>query len=245
VHHEFGYFYGFHRRAHFSQDVSVIGKRLRYLRAADDEQRPGMYQHFQDFAVESFNDPVALARIIAQEIGADFVEPDDPGSLLMPAHKSTDSPPHELAGIRLGSTTTSGNPNTSTGTAELDIRSPVTLYDVQVAGWHPRVEVMAGQPEPQVPGEGKGRVRLSLRWQEDEGPPDTLVDSAGRGFQFARPQDPGEDWYPFYITFDAGRHGIWALVTYFKVTTHSKGWPDFTRFPRPAPCGWVPGQKSP
>jgi len=78
VHHEFGYFFGYHRSANASIEVRSIGKRLRYLLERDNDRRPGMYQHFQDFPLDDFDDPVRVARIIANEIGRDFTEPKDP-----------------------------------------------------------------------------------------------------------------------------------------------------------------------
>lgn len=78
VHHEFGYFFGFNREKNPDLEASVVAKSLRYLLKSDDNRRPGMYQHIQDFPVENFEDPVLLARTIADEIGRQFTEPVEP-----------------------------------------------------------------------------------------------------------------------------------------------------------------------
>lgn len=67
VHHEFGYFFGFHRRRIASPDIQLVGNRLRYIVRRGEMRRPGMYQHFQDFPVDDINDPEAIAKIILTE----------------------------------------------------------------------------------------------------------------------------------------------------------------------------------
>jgi hypothetical protein len=204
-----------------------------------------MYAHFQATPVTSFDDPVALARVIANSLGRDFSEPKDPAALLLQQQKVTESPPDVFDSFSLTSVGTSGDAARSTGTVEISFNTPITLFEVSAAGWHPQVKVTVSSPELQVPGDSKGRVKLTLSWLQSEGPPETVIDSVGRRFRFERPRDPGDEWYPMYITFEADRYGIWGLVTYFKVTTHQKGFPEFSKIRGSAPFGWVRGQKSP
>ena len=64
AHQEFGYFCGYKR----ALDPESADQRLHYFEVEGNKQRPGMYAHFQATPVSSFEDPVALARIIAQSL---------------------------------------------------------------------------------------------------------------------------------------------------------------------------------
>lgn len=72
-HQEFGYFYGYKR----SLDLNDADQRLHYFEVEGNSLRPGMYAHFQATPVPSFDDPIALARIIAESLGKTLNEPKD------------------------------------------------------------------------------------------------------------------------------------------------------------------------
>ena len=101
VHHEFGYFYGYHRQKDGSLDARNVGRLLRYIFQDTDGRRPGMYQHFQGFPVTDFSDPVEIARIIANDIGREFTEPKNPESLKLYQNELSVSPPDSLDEMRI------------------------------------------------------------------------------------------------------------------------------------------------
>lgn len=68
VHHELGYFYG------FNKSVDPDGHRSRYL-FEEGNPRPGLYAELQGTEIENIGDPVAVASIIAENLGKEFEVP--------------------------------------------------------------------------------------------------------------------------------------------------------------------------
>jgi hypothetical protein len=238
-HQEFGYFYG-HKRALGLYDAD---QRLHYFEIQGNSSRPGLYFHFQATPVLSFDDPVLLARVIARSLSRDFNEPKNPTAWLLQQPTITELVPVIFDEFSVTSVSASGDAISSTGTAELTINTPITLFDVCAAGWHPQVKTTSS-PKLQIPKNHKGVVKINLHWLQNESHPETIIDSKGRQFRFERPRDPGDEWYPLYLTFENDQYGIWGLVTYFNVRRHQKGFPEFSKISASAPFGWVRGQKS-
>jgi hypothetical protein len=238
-HQEFGYFYG-HKSALGLDDAD---QRLHYFEVQSNFSRPGLYGHFQATPVPSFDDPVSLARVIAGSLSRDFNEPKDPSAWLLQGPTVKEPVPEIFDKFSLLSVSASGDATSLMGMAVLAVYTPITLFEVCIVGWHPQVKITSS-PEHQVPRDNQGRIKLNLEWLQNEGPPETIIDSMNRQFRLERPRDPGDEWHPLYITFETDRHGIWGLVTYFKVRPHQKGFPEFSRISASAPLGWVRGQKS-
>jgi len=238
-HQEFGYFYG-HKRALGLDDAD---QRLHYFEIQGNSSRPGLYAHFQATPVLSFSDPILLARVIARSLGRDFNEPENPTDWLIQRSAITEPVPVIFDEFSVTSVSTSGDTIGLIGIAELTIKTPITLSNVCATGWHPQVKIFS-PPKLQIHQNGKGVIRINLHWLQNESPPETITDSAGRQFRLDRPHDPGDEWYPLYLTFESDRFGIWGLVTYFNVRRHQKGFPEFSKISALAPFGWVPGQKS-
>ncbi len=91
AHQEFGYFYGYNH----GKGIDPKGHKCRFLYTRDTELR-GLYVWIQGTQIESFEDPVLVARTIADGVGRDFKVPDDwaketsPQPLLtLPGHPAT------------------------------------------------------------------------------------------------------------------------------------------------------------
>ena len=243
VHHEFGYFFGYHRGNEPSKDVRVMGKRLRYLVRGEDRRRPGMYQHFQDFPIENFDDPVGIARIIAKEIGREFAEPENPIEFRMSSSGWTGLGPDGLESLEIISPGASAAPDYSYGIRTIDVLSPRPIFNISAVTWHPLVNVWPLRPLSQVGSKKKETLSLRVEWAKGTSPPPELQDSFQRRFARSRPRDPGLPWEPLYITFETQSGQTWAAVAYMRVEKQAHGHPETHLLPGPNPYGWVKGHK--
>ena len=244
VHHEFGYFFGYHRQKNPSADVRVVGKRLRYLLKRGDRRRPGMYQHFQDLPIDDLDDPVSIARIIAKEIGREFKEPQNPDALRVAASARTALPPDGLDNMQIVRGGSGAAPDYSYGTCSVDVTCPKAIFNVSAVGWHNQVCVWPLNPLPQVGAAHKGQLALRVEWAKGENPPQELQDSYKRRFPFQRPRDPGPQWAPLYVTFETQSGEVCAAVAYMQVERQQHGHPETSLLYGPNPFGWVRGQKT-
>jgi hypothetical protein len=241
VHHEFGYFFGYHRRENPSMDTHLIARRLRYLRRQDDERRPGMYQHFQDFPIDDFEDPVLVARTIAKEIGSEFKEPDNPKEFRLGASAWSALPPEGLDELEIVGTSSSAAPDYSYGIRAIDVSSPRPIFNVSAIAWHPQVHVWPLRDLPQVGAGRREQLLLRVEWANGENPTEEIQDSYERRFPLQRPRDPGPPWEPIYVTFETRSDQVWGGVTYMKVDKQQHGHPETQLLPGPNPYGWVRG----
>ncbi len=243
VHHEFGYFFGYHRNNNPSVDIRDIGKRLRYMLRLGNDQRPGMYQHFQDYRVD-LDDPVSIARIIATDIGNEFKEPPNPKELRIAGSSSVLVPPNGIEAMEVIGTGSQAGPNYSYGIRTLRLVSPQTIFKVSAAAWHPQVDVSLMKDLPQIGPNRQGEPSLKVEWASSTEPPGELQDSYGRKFAFQRPRDPGPPWQPLYVTFETLSEEAWAAVAYMRVERQQHGHPETHMLHGPSPYGWVRGQRS-
>lgn len=158
AHQEFGYFYGFKR----AMDSDNADQRLHYFEVEGNRRRPGMYSHFQGTSVQSLDDAVVLARVIAGSLGREFNEPEDPSAWIVPA-----------SGVAEGIETT---PFVEGGTALLRVTNlgPATLRcQIQMEGM---------VPPPSKPE----RLPYSLRWRGHTDPVFELLPGASGVLEIAR-----------------------------------------------------------
>lgn len=244
VHHEFGYFYGYHRRKHAESDVRIVGRRLKYFVSKSDPRHPGMYQHFQAFPVDDFGDPVALARVIAEEIGREFVEPDDPTSfVVMTSTERPTTAPDGFDEFEVVGTSSSAAPDYSYGLRSIAVYSPKTIFQVSAVISDPRVIVTPLRQLAQIGGERRVEISLKVEWSDSQRRGGDLIDSYERAFRLHRPRDPGPEWSPLYVTFETSSGESWAAVTYMRVQRHAHGHPETDLDPGPNPFGWVRAER--
>ncbi|MBI4311668.1 MAG: toll/interleukin-1 receptor domain-containing protein [Chloroflexi bacterium] len=244
VHHEFGYFFGFHGQEKPPQDVRLIARKLRYLLKRGDRRRPGMYQHFQDFPIDDFDDPVSIARIIANEIGREFTEPQNPEEFKLASLDWTVLPPEGLNEMQLVRSGSSAAPDYSYGIATIDVSSPRPIFNVSAVTWHPQVHVWPLRTLPQVGAGRRQQLLLRVEWAKREQPPRELQDSYERQFSLRRPHDPGPPWSPLYVTFEVESAQVWAAVAYMQIECQAHGHPETQLLYGPNPYGWVRGRKA-
>jgi len=243
VHHEFGYFFGYHRQKEPSSEVRLIAKRLRYLVNKGDGRRPGMYQHFQDFPVDEFDDPVAIAKAIATEIGRPFTEPANPEQYGLSNAGWVTVPPEGLNDMKIVRASASAASDYSYGIITIDISTPKTIFNVSAVTWHPQVAVSPLKPLYQVGSGQKGQLSLRVQWVPGKQAPKELDDSLKRRYSLLRPRDPGTPWGPLYVTFETESGQLWAAVVYMRVERQQHGHPEAGLLYGPAPSGWVKGRK--
>ena len=241
VHHEFGYFFGWHREKNALSDARVIGRRLRYFVEDGNRRRPGMYQHFQDFPIDGFDDPVVIGRVIASEIGRVLEEPENPDEYRIGGSGGAATPPDGLATLQIVRTSSSAPPDYSYGIFTIAVLSPVAIFTVGAVAWHDQVYVSPLKPLPQVGAGRKEQLSLRADWAKDTEPPQELQDTQKRRYVMQRPRGPGPPWAPLYITFETESGEAWAAVAYMRVETHQKGFPEVQLLHGPNPFGWVKG----
>jgi len=238
AHHEFGYFYGFKH----GKGVDPRGDSCRFL-YSDPSYLRGLYGHIQGTQVTSFEDPVVLARIIAQSLGKAFKEPENPEELKRTSSGWAVIPPEGLDEMEVTGRGNEAASDYSYGIFYVEVLSPKSIFNVSAVTWHPQVHVSPLKQVPQI-GTGQGQL-LSLRvvWGKGTEPPQEMQDSYQRRFQLYRPRDPGPPWAPFYITFETQSGQPWAAVAYMRVERQQHGHPETQLLPGPNPYGWVRGRK--
>lgn len=239
VHHEFGYFFGYHRQKNSSLGIRVVARRLRYLLKSGDGRRPGMYQHFQDFPIDDFDDPVSIARIIAKEIGKTLKEPQNSEGLRLTASGWTAIPPEGLDDMQIVRGSSSAAPDYSYGIVTIHVYAPKPIFNVSAVTWHPQVYVSPLKQVPQIGSRQKQQLSLRVVWANGGEPPEELQDSCQRRFPLQRPRDPGPPWAPLYITFETQSGQPWAAVAYMHVERQQHGHPETQLLYGPNPFGWV------
>lgn len=241
VHHEFGYFFGYHRHKDSASDIRAVGRRLRYF-LQKGEGRPGMYQHLQDFPVDDFYDPISIARVMAIEIGRTFQEPENPEELQIGAFSWTGTPPEGLDDMRIVRSGSGAANDYSYGILDIDVQSPKPIFKVGAVAWHPEVSVSPLGQVPQIGSGQKQRLSLKVVWATEMEQPQELKDSYERRFPLHRPRDPGSPWAPLYITLETQSGRPWAAVAYMDVEKQAHGHPETQLLYGPNPFGWVKGR---
>ena len=241
MHHEFGYYFGYHRSRNFSAQPRIVGKRLRYFLDREEVQHPGMYQHFQGFPVDGFDDPVTIARVVAEEIGKAFKEPKNPEELRIGQSRWTAIPPEGFEELAIKRTSSSAAPDYAYGIVTIDVSAPKPIFNVSVAVWHPQVSVSLLNQVTQIGGGQKQQLSLRVDWAEGAEPKQEVQDSHDRRFPLHRPRDPGSPWAPLYVTFETQSEQYWAAVTYMRVERQQHGHPETQLLAGPNPYGWVRG----
>ncbi len=94
-----------------------------------------MYEQFQATPVQCFDDPVVLARIIADDLGADFKEPDDPGSWLVATQLDVLQAPRGLDSVRFDSPSGSRKSPQTGSKFEFNVSTGATIAYQVIEGW--------------------------------------------------------------------------------------------------------------
>ncbi len=237
THHEFGYFYGYRH----GKGEDAGGHKCRFL-FTEGTQLRGLYGEIQGVRIDSFDDPVSIARVIAKEIGRGFKEPPNREELRDAASGRATTPPEGLDEMQVVGTSSSAAPDYSYGICTIDITSPKAIFNVSAVTWHPEVAVWPLKTLPQVGAGQKQQLSLRVEWAKRENVPKELQDSFKRRFPLRRPRDPGPPWAPLYLTFETQSGQIWAAVAYMQVERQIHGHPETRLLYGPNSYGWVRGR---
>lgn len=124
----------------------------------------------------------------------------------------------------------------------LTVHSPQTIHAVSIAAWHPKVRVQLWKPIAQIRGGTKETLEARVVWENSEVQPSVIADSLDRMFSLAFPNRFGAEYWPVYVTFKAEDEKAWASINYFRVTPHSRGFPEVSWTGDHAPFGWIQGR---
>lgn len=234
MHHELGYFYGYHGKGGDQQ-----GDNCRYLYTKGTD-RPGLYGRFQGVRIESFEDPVLIAETIAREMGREFILHTDwivEVGAQRPAHvtEHTDiSHPVLVVNKRAY----------GPGTTEVMIwlmNINETIHNVSVLTAHPDVNVVAIEGciviVPTYPSPNPIKFKLRDREQRLEEMFEEMVDDFGRRFNIMPGPGAPEGKVPLLITYEARGGRALAAVFYYTMSHNAEGYPDIDIDP-PVPLEW-------
>jgi hypothetical protein len=239
AHHEFGYFYGYRH----GKGIDPEGQSCRFLYTEGTQLR-GLYGQIQGVRIESLDDPLVIARVIAKEMGREFNEPQNPQEFVVSAPGRTALAPEGLDEMQIVQSGSSASPDYSYGICTVDVSCPRTIFNVSVVGWHEQVYVSPLKTLPQVGAGRKQQLSLRVQWAKGEQAPSELEDSYKRRFPLQRPRDPRESWAPLYVTFETQSGEAWAGVTYMRVELQVHGHPETHLLYGPNPYGWIKGLKT-
>ena len=103
-----------------------VDERLHYFQPEGNEFRPGLYQHFMGTPVPSFEDPVLIARKIAESLVKPLTEPKNPGSLKVQSVQARTRPRPNISMRPQGST---GHPDAGSQGLHIRLSSSETIFN--------------------------------------------------------------------------------------------------------------------
>lgn len=225
THHEFGYFYGFRH----GKNIDPKGYACRFL-YSDASYLRGLYGYIQGTQVPSFEDPVAIARVIAEGLGKYLNIP----TAWVPSRYPTLAPatmnPPRLGRLSPGS---QAGPNNSR-LVEFTILQPQDrVYNLGLLAFHPEAEITLNKPVPFVGPSLNERFRMQVTWrtQSLDQLPTEATDHAGRSFDVGPgPRQPPGTW-PMLITMETDDGRRLAGIVYYRLDHHPGDLPDLNMAP--------------
>jgi hypothetical protein len=189
-------------------------------------QRPGLYAHIQGTEIQSFENPVEIAKVIADSVEKPFVVPVDWSHRIYPppVNASERHPDLGKVDIVLGR---------SGDAADLQIEiSEISepIYHVYALTDHPRVEISEVRPADVISQSAPRSIfiRFVFKKHQSSGSTGKAVDHRGRQFSLLPgPRRPEGKW-PLLLTYETEDGRAQAAVFYYDVKTHQKGFPEIT-----------------
>jgi hypothetical protein len=236
THHEFGYFYGFNH----GKGADPKGHRCRFLYTIGAELK-GLYAWIQGTSIDSFEDPIQVATMIATDSGKELLVPVGWSRRPYPRQSGTPIIHPKMGPVSISQTGGSHGSGTSQVTIKITLIDE-TMHRVAALTTHPDVDLTNVTGPDIIAPSYPGSIMLRLQYRESQTAdlPKELTDIQGRIFGVISGPKAPEGKAPLLITFETEDGRALAAVFYYTINRHSKGFPEFNLNPS-IPVEWRQG----